>query len=72
MTAAIGLLEDATKLLQEPSHGTVFKISLNKYFQRIGPLGRFFLQVEMSVCLFVQLCVCVCLSVRHSVQCPNF
>ena len=34
-------------------------------FQRIGPLGRCFLQVEMSVCVFVRLSVClsVCLSV---------
>ena len=34
-------------------------------FQSIGPLGRCFLLVEMSICLFVCLSVflCVCLSV---------
>ena len=37
------------------------------YFQRIGPLGRFFLQVEMSVCLSVCLCVCLSVTLFHSV-----
>ena len=34
-------------------------IKFTRYFQSIGPLGRCFLYVEMSVCLSVCLSVCV-------------